>query len=103
MRRSTITTYCRIVQQHEQHPHASASPSQPPGAATVAELRASGHVYRGVKDEIRQNLLVMLRAGHDPFPGIVGFGDTVVPHLERALIAGHDMILLGERGQGKTR
>ena len=45
----------------------------------------------------------MMRAGHDPFPGIVGFGQTVLPHLERALIAGHDIILLGERGQGKTR
>ena len=69
----------------------------------MAELRASGHVYRGVKDEIRKNLLAMLRAGQDPFPGIVGFGETVLPHLERALIAGHDIILLGERGQGKTR
>ena len=66
-----------MVQQHEQHPHVSASPSQPPRYATVAELRASGHVYRGVKDEIRQNLLAMLRAGQDPFPGIVGFGETV--------------------------
>ena len=92
-----------MVQQHEQYPHASASPSQPPHYATVAELRASGHVYRGVKDEIRLNLLAMLRAGQDPFPGIVGFGETVLPHLERALIAGHDIILLGERGQGKTR
>ena len=45
----------------------------------------------------------MLRAGQDPFPGIIGFGQTVVPHLERSLIAGHDIILLGERGQGKTR
>ena len=92
-----------MVQQHDQHPHASASRSQPPGYATLAQLRASGHVYRGVKDEIRQNLLAMLRAGQDPFPGIVGFGETVQPHLERALIAGHDIILLGERGQGKTR
>jgi magnesium chelatase subunit I len=72
-------------------------------AATLGELRASGHVYRGVKEEIRQNLLAMMRAGQDPFPGIVGFGQTVLPHLERALIAGHDIILLGERGQGKTR
>jgi magnesium chelatase subunit I len=71
--------------------------------STVGELRASGHEYRGVKEEIRQNLLVRLRAGQDPFPGIIGFGDTVLPHLERALIAGHDIILLGERGQGKTR
>jgi len=77
--------------------------SQTPSAATLAELRASGHEYCGVRAEIRQNLLAMMRAGQDPFPGIVGFGQTVLPHLERALIAGHDIILLGERGQGKTR
>jgi magnesium chelatase subunit I len=71
--------------------------------STVGELRASGHEHRGVKEEIRQNLLARLRAGQDPFPGIIGFGETVQPHLERALIAGHDIILLGERGQGKTR
>jgi magnesium chelatase subunit I len=56
-----------------------------------------------VKEEIRRNLLARLRSGEDPFPGIVGFGQTVLPHLERAIIAGHDVILLGERGQGKTR
>ena len=56
-----------------------------------------------MKEEIRRNLLARLRAGEDPFPGIVGFGQTVLPHLERAIIAGHDVILLGERGQGKTR
>jgi magnesium chelatase subunit I len=77
--------------------------SQPPAAATAGELRAEGHAYRGVRAEIRDNLLAMMRAGQDPFPGIVGFGQTVLPHLERALIAGHDIILLGERGQGKTR
>ena len=78
-------------------------PNTHPAAATLGELRAGGHVHRGVKEEIRQNLLAMMRAGQDPFPGIVGFGQTVLPHLERALIAGHDIILLGERGQGKTR
>jgi magnesium chelatase subunit I len=52
---------------------------------------------------MRENLLAALRAGEDPFPGIIGFGQTVLPHLERAIIAGHDVILLGERGQGKTR
>src|ERR1700678_3217857 len=107
MRRCAITTYCRMVQQHSQHHHASttdsAARSDPPAVSTVAGLRASGHVYRSVKEEIKQNLLTMMRAGQDPFPGIVGFGDTVLPHLERALIAGHDLILLGERGQGKTR
>jgi magnesium chelatase subunit I len=71
--------------------------------ATLGELRASGHVYRSVKHEIRENLLARMRAGQDRFPGIVGFGQTVLPHVERALVAGHDIILLGERGQGKTR
>lgn len=70
---------------------------------TLGALRASGHQMRSVKDEIRTNLLAMLRAGTDPWPGIVGFESTVLPQLERALIAGHDVVLLGERGQGKTR
>jgi magnesium chelatase subunit I len=70
---------------------------------TLGELRASGHVYRGVKDEIRHNLIAALRAGTDPWQGIRGFDDTVIPQLERALLAGHDVVLLGERGQGKTR
>ena len=69
----------------------------------MGALRASGHELRGVKDEIRHNLITALRAGHDPWPGIVGFEGTVLPQLERALIAGHDVVLLGERGQGKTR
>ena len=60
-------------------------------------------MQRSVKEEIRLNLLSRMRDGADPFPGIIGFGETVLPHLERALIAGHDVILLGERGQGKTR
>ena len=74
-----------------------------PSARTLGELRASGHVQRSVKDEIRNNLLTKLRAGDDPWPGIVGFESTVVPQLERALLAGHDVVMLGERGQGKTR
>ncbi|WP_104480217.1 ATP-binding protein [Actinokineospora auranticolor] len=72
-------------------------------ARTVGELRAQGHAPKGVKAEIRDNLLAALRAGRDPWPGIVGFGQTVLPQLERALLAGHDFVLLGERGQGKTR
>lgn len=70
---------------------------------TLGELRATGHVQRSVKEELRENLLAALRDGRDPWPGIVGFEDTVAPQLERALIAGHDVVLLGERGQGKTR
>jgi magnesium chelatase subunit I len=71
--------------------------------STVGELRESGHIQRTVKEEIRENLLAALRDGRDPWPGIVGFEETVEPQLERALIAGHDVVLLGERGQGKTR
>src|SRR6202142_975871 len=92
-----------MVQPNSQHRHSTARHGRPPAAATLGELRADGHVYRTVKEEIRQNLLTRMRAGQDRFPGIVGFGDTVLPHLERALLAGHDVILLGERGQGKTR
>ncbi|MEN0128743.1 MAG: sigma 54-interacting transcriptional regulator [Brevundimonas sp.] len=74
-----------------------------PAASTVAELRASGHVQTSVRDEIRNNLLAALREGRDPWPGLHGFESTVIPQLERALLAGHDIVLLGERGQGKTR
>ena len=67
---------------------------------TLGELRASGHRERSVKAEIRENLLAALADGIDIWPGIFGFEDTVLPQLERALIAGHDFVLLGERGQG---
>jgi magnesium chelatase subunit I len=80
-----------------------AAPSSAPKASTLGELRASGHVYRTVREEIRENLLARMRSGQTRFPGIVGFDETVLPHLERSLVAGHDVILLGERGQGKTR
>src|SRR6266516_1201907 len=83
--------------------HAAAAAAPRPAIATVAELRASGHAYEPVKDEIRRNLLAAMRAGEHRFPGIIGFDQTVIPQLERALLAGHDTMLLGERGQGKTR
>src|ERR1700733_2270272 len=87
-----------------QHSNEDFSASAPNGSpATLGGLKASGHLYRTVKQEIRENLLARMRAGQDRFPGIVGFDQTVLPHVERALIAGHDIILLGERGQGKTR
>jgi len=72
-------------------------------ADTLGELRASGHVHRTVKAELRHNLIERLRTGEGRFPGIVGFEETVLPQVERALLAGHDFVLLGERGQGKTR
>ncbi|GLK17989.1 magnesium chelatase [Herbiconiux flava] len=74
-----------------------------PTLTTVGELRASGHVQKTLRTEIRDNLLDALREGRDPWPGLHGFESTVIPQLERALIAGHDIVLLGERGQGKTR
>ncbi|MDN5767000.1 MAG: magnesium chelatase [Humibacillus sp.] len=74
-----------------------------PMMTTVGALRASGHQQKTLKHEMRDNLLDALRAGRDPWPGLHGFADDVVPQLERAVIAGHDVVLLGERGQGKTR
>jgi len=70
---------------------------------TLGELRESGHRQKSVKAELRDNLLARMTAGEDRFPGIVGFDETVLPQVERALLAGHDIVLLGERGQGKTR
>jgi len=70
---------------------------------TLGALRAAGHEHVGVKEELRRNLLQRMRSGEDRFPGVVGYEETVAPELERALLAGHDVVLLGERGQGKTR
>ena len=82
----------------------STLPAGPPRPiSTLGELRASGHRSRSVKQELRDNLLAALREGRPAFPGLIGFDSTVVPQLEAALLAGHDLVLLGERGQGKTR
>ncbi len=81
----------------------TAHATAPPAPTTLADLRASGHVHRTVKAEVRDNLLARQSAGEPTFPGILGFDDTVLPEVERALLAGHDLVLLGERGQGKTR
>ncbi|GAA6525186.1 magnesium chelatase [Intrasporangium sp. DVR] len=77
--------------------------THPPAITTLGALRASGHEQKHLKAELRDNLLAALREGRDPWPGLHGFADTVIPQLERAIIAGHDVVLLGERGQGKTR
>lgn len=71
--------------------------------ATLGELRDSGWQDRTVKEELRSNLMIRMRAGAQLFEGIVGFDQTVLPALERAILAGHDIIMLGERGQAKTR
>jgi magnesium chelatase subunit I len=69
----------------------------------LGELRASGWRSRPVKDEVRLNAIARIRAGEKLFPGVLGYEDTVLPQLENALLAGHDVIFLGERGQAKTR
>ena len=74
-----------------------------PAIATLGQLRNTEHLHRTVKAEIRENLVAALRSGEPTFPGIVGFDDTVLPEVETSLLAGHDFVLLGERGQGKTR
>jgi magnesium chelatase subunit I len=71
--------------------------------ATIGELRAAGYPDRSVKEELRANLMERLAHGETLFPHIVGFQDSVLPALERGILAGHDLILLGERGQAKTR
>ncbi|MFB8765808.1 sigma 54-interacting transcriptional regulator [Nocardiopsis alba] len=80
-------------------------PPPPPNGfpSTRGALRESGHVHRSTSAEIRENLLARMGAGLPRFPGIHGFDRTVLPALERALIAEHDVVLLGERGQGKSR
>ena len=77
--------------------------STPPDVRTLAQLRASGYSIRSVKDEMRANLIAMLRNGEDPFPGILGFDDTVIPAIQNAILGRHDFILLGLRGQAKSR
>src|SRR4029077_17918970 len=67
------------------------------------DLRASGWVSKPIKQEIRDNFLRMLAAREPLFPGIVGYDDTVIPEINIALIAGHDMLFLGEKGQAKSR
>ncbi|HEV2148670.1 MAG TPA: sigma 54-interacting transcriptional regulator [Longimicrobiaceae bacterium] len=71
--------------------------------ATLGALRASGYRSRSVKEELRENLLAKLRSGEALFPGIVGYEDTVVPSLANAVLARHNFILLGLRGQAKSR
>jgi len=71
--------------------------------STLGELSASGYRARSVKEEMRENLIRMLRAKVELFPGIVGYDATVVPGLVNAILSKHDFILLGLRGQAKTR
>ena len=70
---------------------------------SIGELRSGGYRVLPVREELRKNLIVKIRSGETLFPGIIGFEDTVIPQLENAILAGQDVILLGERGQAKSR
>jgi magnesium chelatase subunit I len=70
---------------------------------TLGQLKATGYRPRSVKDEIRENLLTALRERRQLFPGILGYEETVVPRIVNALLSRHDVLLLGLRGQAKSR
>ena len=70
---------------------------------TIRDLRDSGYKPQGVKQEMRRNLIGRIEAGQEHFPGIIGYEESVVPHLENAILSGQDVIFLGERGQAKSR
>ena len=78
-------------------------PSHPPSHRTLGELRASGYAYRTLRQEILANLQDKLRTREPLFPGVQGYDDSVIPAVENALLCGHDLIFLGERGQAKSR
>ncbi|HEY8601115.1 MAG TPA: sigma 54-interacting transcriptional regulator [Thermomicrobiales bacterium] len=75
----------------------------PTEARTIGQLRASGYTVVPIREEMRRNLIQKIRDGESPFPHIHGYEDTVLPQIENAILAGQDMIFLGERGQAKTR
>jgi magnesium chelatase subunit I len=77
--------------------------SQQPGIKTLGELRSSGYKAKSVKEEVRENLIVAIREKRNPFNGIIGYEDTVIPDVERALLSRHNILFLGLRGQAKTR
>ena len=77
--------------------------SAPPAPRTLGELKRDGVRTRPLRQELRENLLGRLRQGQALFPGIHGYDDTVIPAVENAILCGHDLIFLGERGQAKSR
>ena len=70
---------------------------------TLGELKESGYQYRSIKDEIRQNLILKLKRKENTFPSVIGYEDSVIPDVERALLSKHNILFLGLRGQAKTR
>src|SRR6478609_2630909 len=92
------------IEVHALPAHLGVSPLNPSDRpTTLQQLRQSGWQSRSVKDEIRSNFLRQLQSGEDLFPGIVGYENTVIPEINIALLAGHDLLFLGEKGQAKSR
>ena len=77
--------------------------STAPEINTLGDLKASGYEPRPIREEILEHLQHSLRSNAPLFPGILGYEDTVVPAVQNALLCGHDLIFLGERGQAKSR
>ena len=71
--------------------------------STVGKLKASGYQPLPVREEMRKNLIARIRSGDELFPGVYGYDETVIPHIVNAILAGQDIIFLGERGQAKSR
>src|SRR4030067_239017 len=70
---------------------------------TLGELKKSGYKVLPIKDELRKNLIFSLKNGNNPFEGILGYDDSVIPDIQTAILSRHNIILLGLRGQAKTR
>ena len=71
--------------------------------STLGELKSNGYKTRPIKDELRLNLICALKKGENPFKGIIGYNDTVIPDIQTAILSRHNIILLGLRGQAKTK
>src|SRR5215212_10040219 len=70
---------------------------------TIRELKEAGYKPKNIKEELRQNLIKKLQNNEETFKGIIGYEDTVIPDVERALLSKHNILFLGLRGQAKTR
>ncbi|NUM62219.1 MAG: magnesium chelatase, partial [Ignavibacteriaceae bacterium] len=70
---------------------------------TLGELKQNGYKSKSIKDELRDNLIKFLKENKNPFEGIIGFDDTVIPDLQTAVLSRHDILFLGLRGQAKTK
>ena len=75
----------------------------PSNIHTLGQLKAAGYQPQSVKEELRQNLIRRMKAKESIFPGVIGYEETVIPDLQRAILSKHNIILLGLRGQAKTR